>query len=70
MSAISDFCEKRGISPALEEAFTMYCRSLYAGKFSLGNGDTVKSIVSKMTEDQVLEAWVEFVKDLKSVIES
>lgn len=69
MSAISEFCEKRKISPKIEEIFTMYCRSSYASRFSMRNGETVKLLVSKMSEEQVLYAWLEFVHELRSVIE-
>ena len=70
MTAISEFCMARGVSSKIEELFTSYCRSTYAEKFSLMNGDTVKLIVSRMTEDQVLDAWTDFVSEMRSIIES
>ena len=69
MSSISKFCEQRGIPPKIEELFTTYCRASFANRFSMRNGDTVNMLVSKMTEDEVLDEWVEFVRDLKAIIQ-
>jgi hypothetical protein len=68
MDNISKFCEGRGIDIHLEEAFTAYIRSEYAGKFSLRNGDTTKLVVSKMTPEEVGKAWNEFVQNLKKYL--
>lgn len=56
------------IDPKLEEAFTAYIRSEYAGKFSLRNGETTKLVVSKLSIEEVGDAWNEFVKDMKKYL--
>ena len=68
MDNISKFCEGRMIDTKLEEAFTAYIRSEYASKFSLRNGETTKLVVSKLTIEEVSDAWVEFVRDMKKYL--
>lgn len=68
MENISKFCEARMIDPKLEEAFTAYIRSEYASKFSLRNGETTKMVVSKLTIEEVGDAWNEFVNSFKKYL--
>jgi hypothetical protein len=65
---ISKFCEGHRIDPKLEEAFTAYIRSDYAGKYSLRNGETTKLVVSKLTMEEVGEAWNDFVNHMKQFL--
>lgn len=68
MKNIDDFCEKRAISMNMQEAFIAYVRSDYARKYFLQNGETMKLVVSKMSVDEVEEAWLSFVNDFKSYL--
>jgi hypothetical protein len=69
MNSIQKFCKKRKITKQIEDAFTTYCRSVYATRFLINkDGDTIQQIVSKMTEEEVKKAWGEFVLDLKASI--
>lgn len=66
MNAIQKFCEERKITKTIQDAFEAYCRSAYAERFDLlGSGDTVKSIINKLTIKQVEDAWRSFVLDFK-----
>lgn len=65
MTPISDFCEKRGIGRAMEEAFTAYCRFNYASQYELNkDGDTIKAVMQKMNQSQLEQAWKDFTKEL------
>lgn len=68
MTSIQKFCETRKIPRPLESAFTAYCKTGYAVKFDLREGDTVSKIVSTLTDEQVLDAWNCFILDLKDVL--
>lgn len=68
MKNIDEFCEKRTISMNMQEAFIAYVRSDYAQKYFLRNGETMKLVVSKMSMDEVEEAWLNFVSDFKSYL--
>lgn len=68
MTSIQKFCENRKIPRPLESAFTAYCKTSYAVKFDLREGDTVSKIVSTLTDGQVLDAWNCFILDLKDVL--
>lgn len=70
MSNITDFCEDRGVNSHMQEAFQAYLRSQYAQEFFLNNGETVKLVVSKMTEEELKTAWEKFVKDFKAYLAS
>ena len=68
MNSISDFCEKRKIPIKIESAFRAYCKTDYAQRFALKEGETIAKIVANLTDAQVLDAWdgfvVEFMKTL------
>lgn len=68
MNAIQLFCERRMISKSLESAFTSYCKTNYAQRFDMKEGDTIQRIVSNMNEEQVEEAWLGFVSELGALL--
>ena len=70
MKNIDDFCDVRGVSTHMKEAFQAYLRSSYAHKFFLSNGETTKLIVGKMNDEELKEAWTSFVTDFKNLISS
>jgi hypothetical protein len=71
MKNIDDFCSKRAVSANMKEAFIAYVRSDYARKYSLkSDGETSKLIVGKMNEEDLQEAWKEFVLEMAKYIES
>ena len=70
MKAIQEFCEKNKISRRIESAFTSYCRTTYALRFELREGDTVARVIATMNEEQVKQAWNSFVTELKDVLTS
>lgn len=67
-TTIKEFCSERKVTKQIEDAFIMYCRSTYAQRFLLANGDTVQSLVSKLNRAQVEEAWSEFVSEMKGYL--
>jgi len=68
MSNIKQFSTERKLTQQIEDAFNMYCRSTYAERFTLRNGDTVQFIVSRMTREQVEEAWNDFVREMRQLM--
>ena len=68
MNTIKQFCEERKLTNPIQEAFIVYVRSTYAERFMLSMGDTVQMIVNKMTRQQVEEAWLEFVREIKNEV--
>ena len=68
MNSIQKFCEDRKISNPLESAFIAYCKTGYAQRFELMEGDTISKIVSNLTDEQVLDAWNCFIVELKKVL--
>lgn len=67
MNTIKQFCEERKLSKPIEDAFIMYCRSTYAERFMLKDGDTVQAIIARMNQEQVEDAWGKFVTELRNV---
>lgn len=71
MKNIDDFCAKRAVSINMKEAFVAYIRSDYARKYSMkADGETSKLVVSKMSEDDLADAWKEFVLEMARYIQS
>ncbi len=70
MKNIDDFCDTRGVSTHMKEAFQAYLRSTYAQKFLLSNGESTKLIVAKMNDEELKQAWESFVTDFKNLISS
>jgi hypothetical protein len=67
-TTIREFCQERKLTQQIEDAFVMYCRSTYAQRFALRNGETVQSLVNKLNRSQVSEAWNEFVREMKDYL--
>lgn len=64
-SNLSEFCEARGISNQIKTSFGAYIRSVYAQKFMMNeNGETVHLIMSRMSQEDLEDAWQDFVRDL------
>lgn len=69
MSNLQIFCERKGINQEMTDAFMAYVRSMNASKFMMKkDGDTVRMLVEKMDEDQVQEAWMNFVSDFSKLL--
>ena len=69
MKNIDDFCDTRGVTTHMKEAFLAYLRSTYAQKFGTTlNGETSKLVVSKMNDQELEKAWADFVSDFKRLI--
>ncbi len=45
-----------------------YCKTDYAMRFELREGDTIAKFVSNLTLAQVNEAWLEFVDEFKKTL--
>ena len=66
---INEFLDRRGIADPIRSAFVAYCKSLYSSRYLFkSNGDTIQIFLSRMTDEQVLQAWNEFVHDMMSVL--
>ena len=71
MKNVEEFCLNKMASQHMTEAFKAYVRSVYALKLQTrSEGETTKMIVSKMDEDELNKAWLEFTADFKKFIES
>ena len=71
MQNIDEFCAKRAVSINMKEAFIAYIRSDYAHKYSMKPmGETSKLVVSKMSQEDLADAWKDFVMELARYIES
>lgn len=69
MNNLEKFCEARGVSKGMTDAFIAYCRFAFGRQYELmKDGDTVKLILSKMSEEQVEQAWKEFVNDFSKTL--
>lgn len=70
-STIVEFCDRKRIKKDMMDAFIAYVRSSNASKYMMRpDGDTVRLIVEKMTEEQVQAAWVQFISDFRQVLPS
>lgn len=68
MNALNNFCDKKSLSDNLRKAFITYCQSLYGSRYSIrDSGETIKMFLSRMTEAQLNDAWMNFIMDIKSV---
>jgi len=56
------------MSKHLQDAFFAYCRSTYSQKFHLRNEETMKFAVRKLSEEELEEAWQDFVRDMKDFL--
>lgn len=66
---VQDFCYEKGLSDNLTQAFLSYCKSMYASRYMMkANGDTISKFVSEMTGEQVLDAWNNFISDMKNIM--
>lgn len=64
-SPISDFCDNRGITGQIKSAFSAYIRAVYADKYNMKeSGETVHVILNRMSQEDLADAWQDFVKDL------
>lgn len=68
MNNVTKFCLNRHMSKHLQDSFFAYCRSTYSLKFNLKNGETMKFAVGKLNDDELEEAWQDFVKDFKEYL--
>lgn len=68
MNSITKFCVNNGISKPLEDAFLAYTRSTYSQKYNLRNGETMKFAVERLNDNEVAEAWQDFVIDFKNFL--
>lgn len=68
-SNLSEFCEGRGITNQIKTAFGAYIRSVYAQRFLMNeNGETVHIVMSRMSQEDLADAWQDFVKDLANYL--
>jgi len=68
-SSLTKFCESRGISDKLKTAFGAYLRSVYADKYHMKeSGETIHFIINKMSEEDLSDAWQDYVRDLAAYL--
>lgn len=66
---VQEFCDEKGLSDNLTQAFLSYCKSMYASRYLMkANGDTITKFVSEMSQSQVMDAWTNFISDLKNIM--
>ena len=70
-SPLSEFCDNRGMSERIKLAFGMYIRTVYAQKYRINpNGETVHIVMGKLSQEDLSDAWQDFVKDLAAHLNS
>ena len=68
-NSIEKFLDERGIADPIRSAFIAYCKSLYSSRYKFKmNGDTVNLFLSKMDDEMVKHAWIEFSRDMMSTL--
>ena len=68
-SAITEFCNKKGVPSNVRDAFGAYARSVCADRYLLrGDTDTVRLLINRMTDEQLEQIWVQFVSDLSKIL--
>ncbi len=68
-SELDEFLDSRRIADPLRSAFIAYCKSLYGSRYMFkSEGETVKLFLTRMTDEQVLQAWNDFIRDVRSTI--
>lgn len=68
-SPISEFCDARGITGQVKSAFGAYIRAVYADKFKMNeSGETVHVILNRMSQEDLSDAWMDFVRDLSNYL--
>lgn len=68
---IQIFCDNKGLSGKLRQAFLSYCKDFYASRYGMNsNGDTIDKIVSQITEEEINDVWMEFIRDMKDITPS
>lgn len=66
---VSQFCERIGLPIHIEQAFISYCQSLLASRYEMKpTGDTIKKFVAEMNENEILDAWQNFVRDVSNTV--
>lgn len=68
MNTIREFCEERKLTKQIEDAFIVYCRSTYAQRFQLRDGQTVQMLVNNLNREKVEEAWGLFIGEMKQFL--
>lgn len=69
MTPIAQFCENKGIKGKIREAFNAYVRASFADRYEIyQEGDTVSSLISKMTQEDVANLWSRFILDLRDTL--
>lgn len=68
-SPLTIFCEERKIDNRTKDAFGMWIRSTYADKFRVArDGETAHLILNRLSQEDLLDAWQDFVKHLKQYL--
>lgn len=68
-SNLVEFCDDRNLSDALRQAFLTYCKSMFSSRYLMSpNGDTINKFVAEMSYEQVLDAWNQFLNDMRAVM--
>lgn len=69
-SPITNFCENKGIPRNMRDAFGAYVRTTYANRFDVaGDTDTIRLLVNRLSDEQMEQAWNEFVSDMRKALE-
>lgn len=62
-SPLTEFCEKRHVPKQIQNAFGAYVRTYYAERFRMNSeGETVHLILGRMSQEDLEDAWQDFVK--------
>ena len=70
MYIIQEFCKERKIPKNIRDSFIAFCKGFVSDYYQIGNGTTVTGILINFTDEEVEKMWIEYVSELKKLIET
>ncbi len=68
-SALTIFCESKGVPENIRDAFAAYMRNVYANRYLLrGDTDTIRIMINRLGDEKLEQAWQEFISDLRKYL--
>lgn len=68
MKPIQEFCQKRGISDPIREAFVTYIKPTFSSQYAIRTGDTLGLMLTNITQERLEELWVQFLSEFKQIL--
>lgn len=68
MKPIQEFCQRRGISEAICEAFLTYIKSSFATSYAVQSERTLNLMLNNITQERLEETWIRFLGEFKQIL--